>query len=170
MSNTSRQLTCSLSALHSGDCSEVAFVDWWDNFSEPVVSPATIHLFTTPASLTESSNLICNEGPECEKACQPHKLLPCWSFLREANSRPDQPSVVPKAPLGALLISSLPSRLLPLMGYFAWHIFSHSGSSSSLQYELSDTPNPSSPTLINSFVLPSAHLLPQTNCRQKYFG
>lgn len=141
-SNTRRQFTFNLRALDSGDCSEVAFVDWWDNFLAPAVLPTTRSFSCRPLGLQSSQIKFLMRAPSVRKHVNRtlYKLLRCQSSLREANLRPSQPSIVLKAQLGALLISSLLSRLLRLMGYFAWHLFSRSVSPSSLQYELSGKP------------------------------
>lgn len=111
--------------------------------------------------------------------CTLYKLFPPPAPIGESSSRlsprsklhPSQPSRVLKAQLRALLISSPLSRLSPSDGllhltpllpqrlvfiaavWAQWHI---------------SPPAPPTPALINSFVLPSARVFPQTNCWQKH--
>lgn len=131
--------------------------------------------------LTELSNYISNEAAKCEKTRQLYSLQTFFHPPRigESSSRlsprsklhPSQPSRVLKAQLRALLISSPLSRLSPSDGllhltpllpqrlvfiaavWAQWHI---------------SPPAPPTPALINSFVLPSARVFPQTNCWQKH--
>lgn len=180
------QLECS---LLSGDRSPVAFVDWWDGFLEPCglappSPPPVLHdrrLSCCLLWLTELSNYISNEAAKCEKTRQLYSLqtFPPPAPIGESSSRlsprsklhPSQPSRVLKAQLRALLISSPLSRLSPSDGllhltpllpqrlvfiaavWAQWHI---------------SPPAPPTPALINSFVLPSARVFPQTNCWQKH--
>ena len=172
MSNTCRQFTFNLSALDSGEHSGVAYVDWWDNFWEPVALPYLRDgcLSCCLLGLQSPQIKFSNEAAMCEKTRQPYTsqtfaVLEFPETLLQANSRPSQPSRVLKAQLRALLISSLLSRL------FLWWATLLDTSSPSVaclhRYCMNSVAH--IPTaLINSFVLPSAHLFPQTNCRQKH--
>lgn len=86
-SNTRRQFTFNLRALDSGDCSEVAFVDWWDNFLAPAVLPTTRSFSCWPLGLQSSRIKFLMRAPSVRKHvnCTLYKLLRCQSSLREAK-------------------------------------------------------------------------------------
>lgn len=180
------QLECS---LLSGDRSPVAFVDWWDGFLEPCglappspSSSSTTGAFHVACIGLQSSQIKFLMRPLSVRKhvnCTLYKLFSPPPPIGESSSRlsprsklhPSQPSRVLKAQLRALLISSPLSRLSPSDGllhltpllpqrlvfiaavWAQWHI---------------SPPAPPTPALINSFVLPSARVFPQTNCWQKH--
>lgn len=133
---------------------------WWVKLDFEDSAQKTLNSTETSLGCSlRTHNTFLMRSTKCEKTCQPSTL--------QTSMRDSSVSRVMSA--AAIKGTKSPAQGTDWLTPRWWAPWvdnsSPSGSSSSLQLQLSGTSRP--PALINSFVLPSARLLPQTNCWQK---
>lgn len=180
------QLECS---LLSGDRSPVAFVDWWDGFLEPcgLAPPSPSSSSTTGAFHVACIGLQSSQIKFLMRPLSVRKHVNCtlyklffapptdWRKFLETLSAKQTPSKSAikgtKSTAQGVIDFLAALKAFPL--WWATSLDTSSPTAARLhRCSMSSVAHlyhpPTTPALINSFVLPSARVFPQTNCWQKH--